>query len=349
MRTRYAACLPAALLLVAVVGFLTAAPADGASLSAGNPQWPGRCPVRIGLLLDQSSSMSGSIDKLHEAADDLVDALRDRPSQVAVIGFGTVARTVSPPVEVSDSDLRHSLQDKINGLGALGGDDGGTNWEGALSAAEPLGLNVVVMVTDGYPTVYGNPLQVVRDDADPAALAAASTVAGRMQAAGTRVVAVGVGLQPGTEGNLARISGPRNGDDYYATDLTDLLHQLYEVAAKACGVPISALPAPDPASFPLRTVLLAAGGVLAVALVIGFLIHRSRSGPSSRAREPAAAGRPGHGVADPTLDHRDLLASASGVDQAREPASPDDLPSSTSTSAGRSLSLDFLTKPPDRN
>src|SRR5947208_2641386 len=65
-----------------------------AAATTTEPSWPSRCPLKVGLLLDRSSSMAPTFKTVRSSASDLVDALRDQPSQVVVVGFGTKADVV---------------------------------------------------------------------------------------------------------------------------------------------------------------------------------------------------------------------------------------------------------------
>src|SRR5947207_11443677 len=92
------------------------APAAEAQPNTPNPPWPSSCPLRLGLVIDRSSSMASRFDKVREAASNVVDSLRDKPSRVTIIGFGTAAEVLWPDVDVSNDDARHRLKDQIGDL-----------------------------------------------------------------------------------------------------------------------------------------------------------------------------------------------------------------------------------------
>jgi uncharacterized protein YegL len=215
-------------LAVLVLAVLSTVLADWPAVAGPvvNPPWRAHCPATLGILVDQSASMSGRFGEVRTAVSDVVDAMRDKRSEVTVVGFGTAATVIRSAVDVSNSDARHDLKDQIGNLDALGGNDGGTNWEAAFNAVAPLHLDVVVLVTDGEPNLYGNPAQ-----RGPDVVAMSIAAADRLKSAGTRVVGVGIGLQPDGQQNLEAVTGPTLGQDFYSSDTESLLHQLYQIVS----------------------------------------------------------------------------------------------------------------------
>lgn len=327
------------------IGFVVA-DAGPALAAVPEPPWPARCPLKVGLLLDRSGSMGDSFESVRSAASDMVDALREQPSEVMVVAFGTQAKVVLPLSDVSDDDRRHEVKNAIKDLGVydLNDGNGGTNWQDALSVARDHELQVVVIMTDGYPTTYGSPAVDVERE-DPAPLAQAAAVADQLKQQGTRVAPVGIGLGKGGAERLSAISGDIEGDDYFVTDLSALRRQLYDIAAKSCGVPLTALPQPEPAGFPVARVI--GGAVVALATLLGavFLVSRRRNGlvatvPRSATPNPQRVGR-----AAPIR-----LEDVSGI--RATPPPPDPQPPLRSPHRGGPMSLDFLSKkagvtPPD--
>ncbi|WP_328644901.1 VWA domain-containing protein [Amycolatopsis sp. NBC_00348] len=270
-----------------------------------NPPWPAHCPLRIGLLIDQSSSMEPRFDEVREAASNVVDALRDKHSEVSIIDFGTDARVVRSAVDISDDDSRHQLKEQIGDLSAHDGDnDGATNWEAAFLAAKELRLNVAVLITDGLPNVYGNPVQE-GDEAVPAAIAAST----QLKRDHTRVAGVGIDLDQVGARNLASVTGPNVGQDYFVTDTSGLLRQLYGIVASSCGVTIAALPQPEPPVFPWGKVLLGTLGGLVLLALVAYALHRRR-GTSVR---PAPATAGGGSAKGGRIDHSDLTKRVRGI------------------------------------
>jgi hypothetical protein len=134
--------------LPAVILVMYAAASLGATARADvvNPPWPQRCPLKLGLLVDQSSSMNPRFGEVRQETKNVVDALRDKPSEITVIGFAGDARVIRAAVNVSDETARHELKKDIDKLNTIGFVGSGTNWESALALAEPLALDVAVMV-----------------------------------------------------------------------------------------------------------------------------------------------------------------------------------------------------------
>jgi hypothetical protein len=271
--------------------------------AAPNPPWPASCPLRLGLVVDQSSSMVGRFGDVREAARNVVDSLRDKPSEVSIIGFGTDAEVISAAVDVSNDDARHQLKDRIDELDAHDGDDSATNWEAAFVAARTLDLDVVILMTDGFPNVYGNPVQE-----GPEAITAAVAAADQLKSEGTRVTAVGIDLESGGEDNLRVITGPGRGDDYYVTGTAGLLRQLYGIVASSCGVPLTALPQPEPPTFPWGPTILGTLAGLALLTVVAFLFHRRRATVTAPSRPSRAVAR------DHRIDHSHLTERLRGSD-----------------------------------
>ncbi|MGH3878558.1 MAG: vWA domain-containing protein [Actinophytocola sp.] len=277
-----------------------------AQQSVPNPPWPSHCPLRLGLVVDQSDSMAAKFGEVREAASNVVDALRDKRSEISIIGFGTDAEVIRSDVDTSDDDARHQLKDQIDGLSAHDGDDSATNWEAALLAAKEFRLDVAVLVTDGFPNVYGSPPTQGEDQA----IAAATAAANQLKQNGTRLTGVGIELDETGARNLESITGPGRGDDYFVTDTAGLLRQLYKIVASSCGVPLAALPQPEPPDFPWTEVVLGALGALALIGAVAYGPHRRR-GAATTAPAPAGAG--GAIAKDGRIDHSDLTRRLRGI------------------------------------
>jgi hypothetical protein len=249
-----------------------------------NPAWPAHCPQRIVLAMDLSESMDSNLDAVKRSARNLIDALRGTSNEVAVVTFGTNAVVAVPATNVGMDGERQRIKKEIDGLDLFRGNLGGTNWDAALTTARTLRPTVVVLLTDGLPNAHGQPATGGGQlDLEPAVRAADV-----LKSNGTRVVGLGLGLLPGNVGNLAAVTGPTSGDDFYQTDASGLLSKLYDIASKACGVPVAALPQPEPGTFPLMPVIGA--GVVAVIAVVGggILLSRRRS-PTTVVPTPASS------------------------------------------------------------
>jgi hypothetical protein len=265
-----------------------------------NPPWRQHCPQRIALVVDLSESMKPNLDAVKQSARNLIDALRGAPNEVTVVTLGTNAVVAVPAGNVGANDERKRIKEKVNDLDVLTGNLGGTNWDAALTTVRVLQPDVVILLTDGQPTAHGQPATAGSGPLDPENLASAVRAADALKSSGTRIVGLGVGLPPENVGNLAAVTGPRVGDDFYQTDTSGLLNKLYDIASKTCGIPVVALPQPEPGTFPL--VLVIGAGVVAVIAAVGggMLLSRLRSGttvlPSPAARE----------LPDPTISLDDL-------------------------------------------
>jgi von Willebrand factor type A domain len=264
--------------LLLVLGlFLLGAPAVSAAVP--NPGWPGKCPLRLVIVVDLSTSMDPNLPQVKQSTRDLIDALRGAPNQVAVVAFGAAAAVAIPMGDVSDEDNRARMKDSVDTIALLPGDGGGTNWEFALTTAATLDPDVVVLLTDGQPTAHGDPYSQagLADDANN--VSAAVTVADEMRTEGVRVVGLGIGLTDEFTANLAEVSGPISGDDYYQTgsDADGLLSRLYDIASKACGLPVAALPQPEGANIPIAAIVGAVVGAMLLAILVGYLLSRRKS------------------------------------------------------------------------
>lgn len=265
-----------------------------------NPPWQQQCPQRIALVVDLSESMEPNLDAVKQSARDLIDALRGAPNEVAVVTVGTNAVVAAPATNVSADDERQRVKEEVDDLDLLRGNLGATNWDAALTTVRDLQPDVVVLLTDGQPTAHGQPASGGSGPLDPEHLGSAVRAADALKSSGTRIVGLGMGLPPDNVGNLVAVTGPTAGDDFYQTDASGLLAKLYEIASKACGVPVIALPQPEPGTFPLIPVI-GAGVVAVVASVVGgMLLSRRRSG-TTVVSTPAARPLP-----DPTISLDDL-------------------------------------------
>jgi von Willebrand factor type A domain len=282
-----------ALVAISAALLLTCPPA--ARADSPNPPWQQQCPQRIALVVDLSESMGPNLDALKRSASNLIDALRGAPNEVAVVTFGTNALVAVPETNVSAQDDRRQVQNEIDNLSILEDDLGATNWDTALTTVRDVQPDVVVLLTDGQPNAHGKPVIEGSDPVDPEHLASAVRAADALKRSGTRIVGLGIGLLPGNVGNLMAVTGPTAGDDFYQTDASGLLDKLYDIASKTCGVPVAALPQPEPGTFPLIPVIGA--GVVAVVAAVGggMLLSRRRSGTTVGS---APAPRP---LPDPTI------------------------------------------------
>ncbi|HEU0087346.1 MAG TPA: vWA domain-containing protein [Pseudonocardiaceae bacterium] len=323
------------LALVTVSAAILLAGPPTARADSPNPPWRQQCPQRIALVMDLSESMGPNLDSIKQSASDLIDALRGARNEVAVVAFGTDAAIAVPPTDVGADDQRRKVKEQIKDLTLLEGNLGGTNWEAALTTVGALQPDVVILLTDGQPTAHGQPAVAGSGPWDPEHLAFAVRAAKALQGSGTRVVGLGIGLPTENVSNLAAVTGPTAGDDFYPTDTSGLLGKLYDIASKACGLPVVALPQPEPGTFPLIPIISAGLVTVLAAVIGGILLNRRRSAtvvPATSADRPTA--RPATGpLPDPTITP-DLPPSPSiAVGEHDPPAGPAATPADTMTPA----------------
>lgn len=289
-------------LLAVLVGAVPAA-------AAPNPEWPAQCPQRVVLVLDLSESIDPYLPEVKKSASDLVDALRGASNEVAVVTFGSYATLAAPLMNVGNEAERRQLKDLIYDVSLTFGDGGGTNWQAGLSEAAALNPGIVLFLTDGQPTVSGSPSSGYLDSED--SLSPAVQVADSMRGSGTRIVGLGMGLEPEYVPNLVQVTGPVPDDDYYqtGTDAHGLLDKLYDVASKTCGIPVAALPQPEGGEFPVLPVIGAVVAAVLLAVLGGFLKSRPKSDPAS----PPSVRRKTEKLKDPSIRLSDLPPIAPNV------------------------------------
>lgn len=189
-----------------------------------NPTALQSCGIRVGLLIDLSNSIDGTeLTQLKNAATGFVDALQGTPSSLALWTFATSApadggsnsklnlTSVSTPAGAT------TVKNKVNGLTQPGGDDGATNWDQGLwqvanDAANE--VDVLLMLTDGTPTVYGPSADGPGSWSRFREVESAVFSSNAVKNLGTRVVPVGIGVGD-AEANIQAISGPTINSDYF--------------------------------------------------------------------------------------------------------------------------------------
>ncbi len=197
--------------------------------SRNNPSLDAACGLDVAIVHDLSGSVGPSLGALKNASTSFVDALTGTPSRIAALTFSDV----SPRAGASNANLQltsvstaasaQTVTNRINGYTT----GGGTNWDRGLYQAATTGpYDVVLMITDGNPTLYSDPAQGPGDYTRFREVENGIFSANALKATGARVIAVGVGdgVSGGGE-NLAAISGPVRYDgsngataDYLQTD-----------------------------------------------------------------------------------------------------------------------------------
>lgn len=219
-----------------------------------NPAFPARCGVRVTLLYDVSGSISASEATTMKAASaEFVDALAGTPSEIAIASFASAApaagNTNLPPTSVVDGTGVASVKAAIDALARTDGDDRFTNWDAAFRSVVGQS-DIVVMFTDGNPTVHDVPAQYPPVLTGLDQLDAGVLSANAVKAAGARVMAVGVGdLDALSKENLSLVSGPVEGRDYAVTTFADVRTVFRSLADALCPrpeIPVVVSPAPLP-------------------------------------------------------------------------------------------------------
>ena len=219
--------------------------------TAPNPTLNGSCGLNVALVIDTSNSVTdpvfppflGSPDNppaIKAAANAFVDALTGTPTEIGVYSFRSEATHELGATDVRDDSGANTVKSAINAIDFYNPNvDGGTNWEAGFTAAASQGADLVAFITDGQPTVHTNNNDGVYQDDD---LAAGVTAANAVKAAGTRVVAIGIGTGGGAASvaNLQAISGATQDNDWYLTgNFSALATVLAELALELCGPSVS--------------------------------------------------------------------------------------------------------------
>lgn len=219
-----------------------------------NPGFPEACGVKIAMVFDTSASInSAEMTAFKTAAGNFVGntALGGTPSRVSMFRFDTTAQTMNggasydlaiPGSAGSNTGYLGAQNQITTGLPSAGSSGGYTNWDSALRLVGSSGpFDMVLMLTDGDPTTYGNGTTTNTDvqfRMVEQAVMSANAVKAQTGPSGarTKVVGVGVGLSTNSYLNLRAISGPTQGDDYFlSSDFGNLQETLQDIALKNCA------------------------------------------------------------------------------------------------------------------
>ena len=219
-----------------------------------NPAIPAQCGLTVALVLDLSGSTAGSFDALKTAAQEMVDALAGTNSQIALFTFATTAPAAPganlPVTPVSTAAGAATVNAAID---ALPTPVGGTNWDRGIYqvAASTTDFDTAVVVTDGNPTFYANgegPGFFTRFREVENGVFSANTV--KSQSTNVTVLGVGAGLT-GPPDNLAAISGPVQGVDYFReTDYSAAAAAFRALALAGCAGSVTVVKNVIPATNP---------------------------------------------------------------------------------------------------
>ena len=207
-----------------------------------NPAFLNECGINIGLVMDLSNSISDAeLLQMKTSAKAFVTALQGTPSSVGGYTFATEAPAggnsdlgLTSVSGVAGADTARSW---IDNRTKPGGGGGGTNWDAGLRqvVAGVGNYDVVVFLTDGNPTFYGDP-QSGGTGSDTTFREIEEGVfsvnAVKAANANLKMVGVAIGSDASTD-NIAAISGPIPDDDYYlAANFVDLQNKLQQIASQ---------------------------------------------------------------------------------------------------------------------
>lgn len=212
--------------------------------SRTNPPLGAQCGLDVALILDLSASVGSDLPKLKDAANTFVHSLVGTSSRMSLFSFSTNSpATGASGVNYPDltAVTTQAQADAFTGRYSGWRSDGFTNWDRGLgsAAAANTGANafqVAVIITDGSPTNYNSPPEgtgtVNRFRETEAGIFSANAI----KAAGTRVIAFGVG--DGATGannalNLRAISGETKYDGTNGADADFYQTSDYDAVGKA--------------------------------------------------------------------------------------------------------------------
>ena len=214
-----------------------------------NPALSGTCGLDVAIVMDLSRSVGRNLPALKAAADGFVDALAGTPSRVALFSFSATSPSAGSTGNVTALQpvSTQAGADAVKAIYAPWDLASGTNWDQGLfqvaQASERYEL--VVVLTDGNPSRWGDPIQGNGSSTHFADVENGIFSANAIKAKGSRVVALGVGTGAAglTALNLAAISGQTawNGSntidaDYFqTTDYAQAGAELRALALSQCA------------------------------------------------------------------------------------------------------------------
>lgn len=222
-----------------------------------NPKYQATCVAapKIGILFDLSYSMEGTgITGARAAGKAMVDALLGTGAQLGLYNFGTDAPKSGmsnyAPQAVTAGNIA-TFKSRIDGYSS-GGTANYTNWDRGFWQLRDEGLNVLIVLTDGNPTVYGTSPSTPSGTAWTSFSHVEQAIfsANALKKKNFQILTFGVGDGvSGPTDNLAAVSGPIKWDgvssilaaDYAQTSDWDTVKtQLANVAKNlTCQVPIT--------------------------------------------------------------------------------------------------------------
>jgi hypothetical protein len=208
------------------------------------------------LVLDRSASIdAGELTTLKSAATAFVTALSPSTAgaHVGLVSFGTTAT-----LDQALTDSAATINTKINAVTVNSGNytnlqDGLLKATAELAGGRP--NDVIVVITDGAPTAYGNPATIgtITNPPTPASNAAI-TAANAADVAGIDIFVAGVGTNATTQAYLANNIATVPGNYYGVANYADLSAALANLLNCPNGTPT-----PNPSAAPTPAVLLSDG------------------------------------------------------------------------------------------
>jgi len=224
--------------------------------SLDNPDVLPACiePLSLGILMD----LSGSVNELQRlqyrsALTTMTNELADLPIEVSLSTFGSASpvdgRESGPYSLQNPADVAALNADITAFTAAVPGPTQQTNWDQALRrvADKPGAYDALLMLTDGAPNWVSNDagtggVPVAGSSVTIASIEQAVFSANAVKAEGTRILAMGIGnaLSGDRNANLAAISGPTLGSDFFEGDWSSLTDDLRAaVADVVCTLPVT--------------------------------------------------------------------------------------------------------------
>lgn len=206
--------------------------------AADNPPLPTSCGtgLKVLLVMDNSGSTSSYKADYIKAGHTFVDTLAGTPTQLMISSFSTTSAPGSATYDLTASGGAGQIDanKQIDYLYGAGFANGLTNWDAAMQDAAKAGVDVVVFVTDGNPTVrVGGDGSVENVVYGVASANLAKWPAMDQSKTGQRIIGVGVGGGISVD-NLQAISGPVADEDYFLGSESGLAKKLAEVAGTLC-------------------------------------------------------------------------------------------------------------------
>ena len=198
-----------------------------------NPDIAEECGLDIALLLDRSGSIEPNVDDFRNAALAFVSSLQGTPTRLKIYSFAASASTdqgtflnLLNPADVTTAN--NTITSVYNNTG------GGTNWDAGFNQTIGAGVDAVIVVTDGNPTVWagdgGSSGTVNLEDVEAGVFSANS-----VKNVGQKIIAVGAGNAVSPT-NLQLVSGP---NDFFTGSTEELLETLQDLAKEFCGGSVS--------------------------------------------------------------------------------------------------------------